>query len=129
MEEKTSIAFFAFKRTDGFEVSLTFRGDSGTEVLEKVDKSIEAIKAQGGTPVAKSNGFPARPVVPSKPCPIHPDKQLKERESKDKPGEKYWSHSKGLYPNFGEWCNGKGYPSELPGENLEQINNRLNGGY
>lgn len=111
--EAPAVAFFAYKRTDGFEVSLTLRDESGKTVLERIEGAIMQIKNAGGVPVAKyqRRSFPDRPVAPTKPCPYpgHNGLSLKEKILKD--GTKLWSHSKGVYPNL-TWCNGKGYPDE-----------------
>jgi hypothetical protein len=113
MEEKKVIVFTAYKRIDWFEVSLTIRGDVISDVISDLNKAIEAIKEKGGTPVAKSSfsKFPPKPDVPTKPCPVHPEAPMKERQGKDgKPN--YWSHAKGIYPDL-VWCSGKGYSDEL----------------
>ena len=56
LPEAHAVAFTNFKRTDGFEVSITLRGDTGTEVLERLGKAIDKIKEDGGTPVSRSYG-------------------------------------------------------------------------
>lgn len=53
--EAKAIAFFAYKRTDGFEVSLTLRDETGQEVLNRIEGAITKIKEEGGVPVAKYN--------------------------------------------------------------------------
>ena len=112
--EYKAIAFTAYKRTDGFEISLTFRGDSGTEVLALMDKALDSVKEKGGTPVSKSfSKFPPKVEVPTKPCPKH-NQPMRERQGKDgKPN--YWSHNKGIYPSL-EWCSGSGFPGDLKDE-------------
>jgi hypothetical protein len=108
MEEKKVVAYTAYKRTDGFEISLTIRGDEVLEVIHELSETIEAIKEKGGTPIAKSSF--SKPSVPTKPCPVHPEANMKERQGRDgKPN--YWSHSKGVYPNL-VWCSGQGYSDE-----------------
>lgn len=106
MDEAKAVCFTNYKRTDGFEISLTFRGDSGTEVLNNMDKALESLKEKGATPVAKSF---SRPQVPTKSCPTH---SVDMKEKVNKQGEKFFSHSRGTYPNL-EYCNGQGFPGEL----------------
>lgn len=100
MEEKKAIAFTSYKRSDGFEISLTFRGDTGTEVLTLLDKAISAIVEKGGTPLSKNaSKYPTKPSGGM--CKVH------EVEMKlNKNGNPY--HSKGVYPDL-SFCNGKGF--------------------
>lgn len=114
----------------GFEILLTQR-DLDVKMIPFLDKAklvIDYAIGNGFEPPVRSNGF-MKSKAPTKPCPIHPDKELRERESKDRAGEKYWSHSKGAYPNFGEWCQGRGYPSELEGQSSEEIGKQLDNKY
>lgn len=71
MNEANAVAFFSFKRTDGFEVSLTLRGDSGKDLLTKINAAIDLVKKDGATPVVK--GFPKKEQKPKEyreePCP------------------------------------------------------------
>jgi len=113
--EYKAIEFTAYKDSKGFERSLTLRGDSGTEVIEKMDKAITSIMEKGGTPVSKNFTKFNKPEVPTKPCPIH-EVPMKEKISKS--GEKFYSHSKGVYPDL-IYCNGKGWPTNLR-EEVEQ---------
>lgn len=108
--EAKAVEYTNYKDAKGFERCLTFRGDSGTEVIEKMDKAIEAIIEKGGTPIAKNFSKFNKPEVPTKPCPKH-NVPMKEKISK-KDGSKYYSHSRGVYPNL-EWCNGTGFPGDL----------------
>lgn len=112
-----------YKRSDGFEVSLTLRGADISIVATRLNEAIVRIREVGGTPISRSNGF-AKPQVPTKPCPKH---QVDMKEKTNKQGEKFYSHSRGVYPNL-EWCNGKGFADETPGESSEEIGRRLNGG-
>lgn len=105
--EKNAIEFTAYKDAKGFERSLTLRGDSGTEVIEKMNKAIDAILEKGGTPIAKS--FGNKPQYPTKPsggmCKIH---SVEMKLNKN--GNPY--HSQGVYPNL-IYCNGKGFPDDI----------------
>lgn len=56
LNEAPAIVFTNFKRPDGFEVSLTLRGDTGTELLAKMDKAIKQLITEGCTPVVKGYG-------------------------------------------------------------------------
>lgn len=105
LNEAPVIMFTNYKRTDGFEVSLTLRGSDLKTVATDLDSAIKLIISSGGTPISKNfNKFPEKPKLPEKPCPVHQGMNLKERTGKD--GSKYWSHSIGVYPNL-TWCNGQ----------------------
>ncbi len=110
LPEAPVIMFTNYKRSDGFEVSLTLRGTDLSEVATLLDTSIKNIISKGGTPVSRGGGFPSRPQAPTKPCPTHPDQMLKEKKLQS--GDTLWSHSKGVYPNL-IYCNGKGFKDEL----------------
>ena len=115
MGEYPIVMFTAYKRSDGFEVSLTFRGSSIENVAKNMDSAIKSILEKGGTPIAK-NSF-NKPQVPTKPCPKH-NQPMKERPGKNgKPN--YWSHNRGVYPNL-EWCSGGGFPGEL-GQEVDEV--------
>lgn len=55
--------FTNYKRTDGFEVSLTLRGGVLKDVAKGLDDAIKLIAAHGGTPVTrqKTTGFAPKP--------------------------------------------------------------------
>lgn len=55
LPEAGAVAFFAYKRPDGFEISLTLRDESGTAVLNRINTAVEKVKAEGGLPVAKNS--------------------------------------------------------------------------
>lgn len=112
--EAPIIMFTNYKRTDGFEVSLTLRGDDLRKVATDLDTAIKAISEKGGLPIAKNfSKFPAKAEVPTKPCPKH-NQPMRERQGKDgKPN--YFSHNRGVYPNL-EWCSGSGFPGDLKQE-------------
>lgn len=72
--EAGAIAFFGFKRPDGFEVSLTLRDATGAKLMSRLDAAIEKVKKDGGTPLPlRGGGFPkqAKPVdyVEGRLCP------------------------------------------------------------
>ncbi len=73
LPEAPVIMFTNYKRTDGFEVSLTLRGTDLKDVATMLDSAITAIAAKGGTPVSrqKAGGFPPKPVdyVEGRSCP------------------------------------------------------------
>lgn len=69
--EAPAVAFFHFKRQDGFEVALTLRGESGKDLLTKIDAAIELVKSQGATPVTRYQKKEAAPKeYADYPCPI-----------------------------------------------------------
>jgi len=117
--EAAAVIFTNYKRTDGFEVSFTLRGDSGSDLMGKFDKAIEAIKASGGTPLpfkSQGGGF-AKPAPVTKSCPVHPEMMMTEKVSK-KTGKPYFSHSRGTFPNS-ESCFGKGWPEAMQQESYQ----------
>lgn len=74
-DEAAAVAFTNFKRTDGFEISLTLRGDTGTQVLERLSLAIEQLKQDGCEPLPFHKGFAPKPAqkpieyVPDRLCP------------------------------------------------------------
>lgn len=55
--------FTNYKRTDGFEVSVTLRGEQLAEVATLLDSAIAGIIKNGGTPVSRQFGkAPPKPV-------------------------------------------------------------------
>lgn len=52
-QEYKALEFTSYKDVNGFERSITLRGDSGIEVIGKMDKAIEYIKSKGGAPLPK----------------------------------------------------------------------------
>lgn len=104
--EANAVAFFSYKRLDGFEVSLTLRDDTGDKVLARIEAAIKVVIKEGGQPVAKNAKFtPNLPLKATKPCPVHSGSLLTEKPSKTGTGT-YWSHYIGTYPN-GKSCYGK----------------------
>lgn len=103
--EAPAIVFTNFKRPDGFEVSLTLRGESGIELLAKMDKAIDLLKEKGCTPVTRYSPSPSKMAqIETKDCPVH-NVPMKN------PKGKGFYHSRGVYPDM-EYCSGKGFPEE-----------------
>ena len=99
LPEAHAVAFTNFKRTDGFEVSITLRGNNGTEVLERLGKAIDQIKLDGGIPISRSaqKGF-SKPLeyVEGKLCPICGEKLIYANK---KDGTKFIKCSTNKYMN------------------------------
>lgn len=106
------------KSPAGYEYLFTMRDESTKNLLFKMTAMEKHFISQGFQPIAQGNGFPKREEKPKKECSIH-HVQMTEKVSK-KDGSKYFSHSKGKYPDFGEWCNGTGYPSEMNQNRTEE---------
>lgn len=72
--EAPVVAFTNYKRTDNFEISITFRGNDIADVMSKLNQAIEGIKKNGGTPISRNKGgFPAKPepkYLEGKKCPL-----------------------------------------------------------
>lgn len=79
--EARAIAFFSYKRTDGYEVSLTLRDDTGKAVLDRIEGAIALVKKEGGVPLPKyqSKGFnkPEKEYVEGRTCPIDQGRLVK----------------------------------------------------
>lgn len=103
------------KSPAGYEYLFTMRDESAKNLLFKIDAMEKHYIANGFTPIAQGNGFPKREEKPKKECPVHKGVMMTEKIDKRDNVTKYFSHSQGQYPNFGEWCNGTGYPSEKNG--------------
>ena len=99
--EAQAVVFTTFKTETGFIINATQRGDTLEDAYGKLKAFIIKEKGQ---PYERSSGYPKKADVPTKPCPVHPTMNLKEKTGKD--GRKYWSHSMGVYPNL-TWCHGK----------------------
>jgi len=93
-EEAAAIAFFSFKRVDGFEVSLTLRGDTGANVLKNIETAIKFVKQEGGIPCPKYSKFDAKPApkqiiyVENADCPLCHKRVVKFETSTGKTGER-----------------------------------------
>ncbi len=82
LPEAGAVAFFSYKRLDGFEVSLTLRDSDGKTVLDRIQGAIEAVKGQGCTPLPlRSATFAKKPLdkvyVEGRVCPLDGGKLLK----------------------------------------------------
>lgn len=77
--EAGAVAFFAYKRTDGYIINLTLRDVSGKEVLERIDGAIAKIKEQGGTPYERQSGFKKKEqeFIDGRVCPIDKGRLVK----------------------------------------------------
>lgn len=123
--EAPVVMFTNYKRTDGFEVSLTLRGTNVGNVATELDKSIKTIKANGGTPVSRqSQKYPPKPVeyVENRVCP-NDGAKLVYATKKD--GTRYikcennkWINGQATGCQFVEWNN-------KPGISSEEISKRL----
>jgi len=89
---------------DGYDTMLTLRGDSGADVLPKLQAAIGWLAEQGAETTASSNGNGASGETEAKVCPIH-HVAMRRRE---KNGDVWWSH-KAINPDTGAeyWCRGK----------------------
>ena len=70
--EAGAVAFFSYKRTDGFVINLTLRDTTGKDVLDRIEGAISKVKEQGGVPHEKfGGGFPKKAVnyVEGRVCP------------------------------------------------------------
>lgn len=108
--EAPASATVKIKSSNGFEYLFTMRDEKASNLLYKMRVMEAKFIELNYTPVANGGGYPKREEKPKKECPAHKGVMMTEKERN---GEKFFSHSKGVYPNFGEWCNGKGYPSEM----------------
>jgi len=72
LPEAPVVMFTNYKRADGFEVSLTLRGEDLRTVATNLDTAIKAISEKGGTPVSRQRqGYPPKVVeyVENRVCP------------------------------------------------------------
>ena len=111
--------FTNYKRTDGFEVSLTLRGEVLEDVATALDTAIKLIIKAGGTPAIRGYG---KPQVPTKPCPKHKEAQMKQNKNGN------WFHTKGAYPDF-TYCNGFGFPDERQANKEPEVDRGINEGH
>lgn len=61
--EAPFVVFTNYKRVDGFEVSLTLRGDNMEKVITDIDAAIKGIIKAGGTPVSRQKPQYAQKVI------------------------------------------------------------------
>ena len=87
--EARAIAFFSYKRTDGFEVSLTLRDDNGKAVLDRIEAAVALVKKEGGTPLPKyqSKGFQKaeKEYIEGRVCPKDGGKLIKPPAGTNRP--------------------------------------------
>ena len=72
MNEAPVVMFTNYKRADGYEVSLTLRGDELKTVAKDLDSAIKLIITAGGQPAVRGRGgFAPKPVeyIEGRTCP------------------------------------------------------------
>src|ERR1035437_6163780 len=87
-QEAPVVAFTNYKRTDNFEVSVTFRGTDIADVMKKLNDAIEGIKKNGGTPLSRNRTFPpkAEPkYVQGEVCPLDGGKLIEPQPGSNRP--------------------------------------------
>lgn len=80
--------FTNYKREDGFEVSLTLRGEDLKTVATNLDEAIKAIMKKGGTPVSRQKaGYPPKTVdyIENRVCPLDGGKLIKPPVGTNRP--------------------------------------------
>lgn len=109
LNEAPASATVKIKSKNGFEYLFTLREMNGTTLLDKMEKLEITLSSKGYVPSVQTfSKFPPKAEVPTKPCPTHSGAIMKEKERN---GQKFYSHSRGVYPDL-EWCNGQGFPSD-----------------
>lgn len=127
--EMPVVMFTNYKRTDGFEVSLTLRGTNVSTVATELNKSIETIKANGGTPVSRqSKGYPPKVVdyVVGRVCPLDGGKLINPPVGTNRPikceNGKYDFITKTTSGcTFTEWANTANKEGQSLGEIAKQL--------
>lgn len=112
LPESPTSASVKIKSANGFEYIFTMRDEHASTLMFKINAMETKWLELGWTPVAQNaykENKPASsaPAAITKPCPTHPEEMLKEKISK-KSGKKYFSHSKGTYPDL-TMCFGQGW--------------------
>ncbi len=92
---------------DGYDTMLTLRGESGADVLPKLQAALEWMAAHGAEPTTTTtngNGHNGGAGAPPEICPVH-SVAMQRRE---KNGDVWYSH-KAVNPETGSeyWCRGK----------------------
>lgn len=88
MTEAGIVMFTNYKRTDGFEVSITLRGEELSLVAGDLDMAIKSIIKAGGTPVSRqSQKYSPKPVeyVENRVCPKDGGRLIKPEAGSNKP--------------------------------------------
>jgi hypothetical protein len=102
---------FRLRSPNGFEHQLTMRHglteEDFSEFMRVVVEKENILLKKGWTPIAQNTFGASKPPAVTKPCPTHPEEVMKEKVSKTS-GKKYFSHSKGVYPNL-TMCFGNGW--------------------
>ena len=86
--EMPVVMFTNYKRTDGFEVSITLRGQDLKVVATNLDTAIKAIMEKGGTPVSRQKpAYPPKVVeyVEGRVCPLDGGKLIKPPVGTNRP--------------------------------------------
>lgn len=107
LPEAPASATVKIKSPNGFEYLFTMRDEKASNLLYKMQAMEKHLIEKGYTALAQ-NAY-GKPQVPTKPCPKH-NVPMKEKTSKT--GEKFYSHSQGVYPNL-DYCNGQGFRNEM----------------
>lgn len=108
--EAPTSASVKIRSARGFEYIFTLRDEHASSLMFKINAMEEKWLALGWTPLAQQQPRKFednKPEVVTKPCPVHPEEIMKEKVSK-KSGKKYFSHSKGIYPDL-TMCFGQGW--------------------
>lgn len=126
--EAPVVMFTNYKRTDGFEVSLTLRGDDLTTVATKLDTAIKAIIVKGGTPVSRqSKGYPPKVVdyVVGRVCPLDGGKLINPPKDSNRP-IKCENNKYDFATKTSSGCKFTEWPNSKPGQSLTEIAHKLN---
>ena len=97
LPEALVVWFTNYTSPDGFEESMTLRGNTMKDVLEQRKDFIAKLKEIGATPIIRNRGFQKKEIeyVPDKVCPVDSGR-LKVIVSK-KDGKTYWACEHGRY--------------------------------
>lgn len=100
LNEAPAVLWFKYSM-NGFECSLTIRGTSGLDLLQKSKAAMAKVQEMGGIPL---NGHHGSNGTEERVCPVHqvPMKKF------EKDGRSWWSH-KAVNPDTNKeyWCRGK----------------------
>ena len=127
--EMPVVMFTNYKRTDGFEVSLTLRGVDLSTVATNLDTAIKGVIAKGGTPVSRqSKGYPPKVVdyVVGRVCPLDGGKLINPPVGTNRPikcenGKYDFTTKTTSGCTFIEWANTAG----KEGQSLQEIAKQL----
>jgi hypothetical protein len=121
LPEAPVVMFTNYKRADGFEVSVTLRGEDLRTVSTMLNDAIKGMIASGGTPVSrqKAGGFAPKPVdyVEGRTCPKCQQKLVHATTAKGKKlikcSTNKWVNGAAIGCDFIEWVNDQPKP-EMP---------------